>query len=51
MRNWYQRSNISEILDISFRKINGYIEDYDRSKCLTLIPIDEKNKEVLKKSY
>ena len=29
-------------LYIIFHKINAYITDYDRSKCLTLLPANEK---------
>ena len=29
-------------LHIKFTKINGYIEDHNRSKYLTLVPVDEK---------
>ena len=31
------------------QRINGYIEDYDGFKCLTLISHDEKEIDVLKK--
>lgn len=35
---------------ITFAKLNGYLEeDHDGSQYLTLVPIDVKNKEVLKK--
>ena len=38
--------NLSKIIKI---KVNRYAEDYDRSKYLTSITTEEKNKDLLKK--
>lgn len=34
-------------MKIAFHKINWYIEDYDGSKYLTLIPVDQKDIDAL----
>lgn len=34
-------------MNIAFYKINWYIEDYDGSKYLTLIPVDQKDTDAL----
>lgn len=44
----YEIPHSTKLLRIAFGKINGCVIGYDGSKCITLVPFNEQEKNILK---